>query len=97
MFSSEESVKQKLNSTSNCGNRKVRRKNNSKCSLNSTQLEVLIGLAESEVWPVLVIHRIAEALTTFFSASFIDPNGEPGSGSGKCEQLLAMLHRITIL
>jgi hypothetical protein len=77
------------------GNRKIRQKNNSNIPLNSTQLEELISLAECEVWPVPVIHRVVEVLTVMFSVSPVDSHCE--LRRGKCEQLLLMLYRIATL
>ena len=82
-------------SQSSSGNRKIRRKNNSNIPLNSTQLGELISLAESEIWPVPVIHRVVEVLTVMFSISSVDSRCE--LKRGKCEQLLLMLYRIATL
>lgn len=77
------------------GHRKVRQRNSTQSSLDSRQLDDLVRLAEIEIWPLLVIHRIAEALSTFFAIEIADPGVE--LTRRKCDLLLLMLNRISTM
>lgn len=85
----------KSNASHSSGNRKVRHRNGIPCTLDSRQLDDLVRLAEIDIWPILVIHRVAEALSTFFTIDIMDPGVE--LIRRKCNLLLLMLSRISTM
>ena len=79
-------------------------------SLDSKQLDEINNLAESNIWPMLVVHRLAEVLSLLLLTSWSVPRSDSRSVLGpnaelneelifqrenKCEQLLVMLQCIS--
>ena len=79
-------------------------------SLDSKQLDEINNLAESNIWPMLVVHRLADVLSLLLltswsvprsgSRSVLGPNAELNEElifqrENKCEQLLVMLQCIS--
>ena len=79
-------------------------------SLDSKQLDEINNLAESNIWPMLVVHRLADVLSLLLLTSWSVPRSDSRSVLGpnaelneelifqrenKCEQLLVMLQCIS--
>lgn len=94
MFKTDSS-KSNTSASHSSGNRKVRHRNGTQSSLDSRQLDDLVRVAEIEIWPLLVIHRVAEALSTFFVVEIADPGVE--LTRRKCDLLLLMLNHISTM
>jgi hypothetical protein len=83
--------------TQNNGNRRnsdFSRRKNINNPLEAKELDNLVTLAESDIWPLLTIHRLVEVLTTLFSVSCIDSRGEQVKKGAICDQLLVMLQNM---
>ena len=93
-------------SHTNNGNKKpnnsILRKNNNlssslQSSFDSVHLEKLIGMVDKEIWPVTVIHNVADILHCLFTGIYKDniiDICKTSNRSNRCDYLITMLQHI---